>query len=323
MKNFLSVLTPTWNRAKYLDRVYWGLENQTLKIFEWIVVDDGSDDDTEKVMRKIMDRASFPVTYVRFPVRVGKIKADNTLLDLAKFDFITWCDSDDAFTPTAIERFYSAWQHLSVSDQNKCIGILGLCEDIRGRLQNSGGGEFQPFMVEFGKLGSSRGISNDTSIFFRREKIGYKRFPEVDLVMTEAGFWAQFMDLHLYCLPDVFKIMIRDTENRISGSKKMEYCRGKAYAIAMADAPLYFELRFFKQIQIANKYHRYCVHGDLDLSTRNELFKANKNMAYFLGCFVGSLLAFKDFLLGRVLKTHKLSELNSKAVPVIYSNNYS
>ena len=50
---FLTIFTPTYNRYKTLDRLYASLKNQTDNDFEWIVVDDGSTDDTEKYFEKI------------------------------------------------------------------------------------------------------------------------------------------------------------------------------------------------------------------------------------------------------------------------------
>ena len=58
-----TVFTPTFNRAHTLHRVYNSLCAQTFSDFEWVVVDDGSEDDTERLIAKWKKEADFPVLY--------------------------------------------------------------------------------------------------------------------------------------------------------------------------------------------------------------------------------------------------------------------
>jgi len=64
MAPLISVLTPTWNRGSYLHKVWEGLEAQGLRDFEWIVANDGSQDDTVEVVRALAQKSDFPVTLV-------------------------------------------------------------------------------------------------------------------------------------------------------------------------------------------------------------------------------------------------------------------
>ncbi|WP_406631063.1 glycosyltransferase family A protein, partial [Ornithobacterium rhinotracheale] len=50
-KPYISILTPTYNRANLLARVFESLQRQTDKDFEWIIVDDGSTDNTEEIIK--------------------------------------------------------------------------------------------------------------------------------------------------------------------------------------------------------------------------------------------------------------------------------
>ena len=63
----LTVLTPTYNRAKYLPKCYESLCSQTKSDFEWLIIDDGSTDDTEKVVNAwISDcHRRFDIVYVK------------------------------------------------------------------------------------------------------------------------------------------------------------------------------------------------------------------------------------------------------------------
>ena len=72
----ISVLTPTWNRANYLQRVWEGLCSQTYKDFEWIVANDGSTDETEATLRDLAERSNFPIIFINSSVHIGKARMD-------------------------------------------------------------------------------------------------------------------------------------------------------------------------------------------------------------------------------------------------------
>jgi hypothetical protein len=147
-----------------------------------------------------------------------------------------------------------------------------------------------------------------------------KRFHEHDLVMSESGFWHQLMHLNVLCLPDILKIMNRDTKNKISLSVKIEYCRGKTYCIVYAISEDFSKRDVKNQFWLAAKYHRYCIHGDIEFKTREKLFRGSKNLMYYLGAVCGYLQAFKDYLQRRVVKTHKVFEKGRNATYFIMRN---
>ena len=62
---FLSIITPTYNRAYILPKCYESLVNQTIKDFEWIVVDDGSTDNTENLINSFIKENKIDIKYVK------------------------------------------------------------------------------------------------------------------------------------------------------------------------------------------------------------------------------------------------------------------
>lgn len=302
----VSVVTPTWNRADYLFQLWKSLANQTIQSFEWIVVDDGSTDHTENLIKDLMGKSNFPIVYAKYDKRVGKCRSDNTLLDHASGSFIIWCDSDDYLSLDALEKMLETWKSIPLEMQNSFIGIIALCADFDGNIQSTESTSFHPFICTWHELGAIYRMKGDMCIMQNKRAIGFKRFPEHDLVMSESGFWHQFMGMKVVCLPNILKIMNRDTENRISGSTRMEYCRGKAYAIIYADSNRFHELFFWNQLSLASRYHRYSIHGDLGYNERNQLFLGKKTFAYYVGWVQGTLLAWRDRLQGRVVKSHHI-----------------
>ncbi len=119
-----TVFTATYNRAHLLQRVFDSLERQTYRDFEWLIVDDGSTDDTESIVRDWGLRADFPVRYVRQP-HSGKHVAFNRGVREARGRlFLTW-DSDDGAVPEALERFRANWDAIPSDRRSGVLGRVG------------------------------------------------------------------------------------------------------------------------------------------------------------------------------------------------------
>lgn len=97
-----TVFTPTFNRKHTLPTLYQSLINQTVKNFEWLVIDDGSTDGTKDLIEKYIREQKIPVRYY-FQKNQGKHIAINTSLQYIKGDYVLTVDSDDYLLPNAIE----------------------------------------------------------------------------------------------------------------------------------------------------------------------------------------------------------------------------
>lgn len=132
---FVSIITPTYNRSNYLAHCYDSLCNQTCFDFEWIIIDDGSTDDTYEVVSRFKaDR--FNVVYVR-KENGGKHTALNTSHDYINGDFILILDSDDYLTKDAIETIVDDWEIYDSKKEIACISYYKLSESgevISGKL---------------------------------------------------------------------------------------------------------------------------------------------------------------------------------------------
>lgn len=99
--SLISIFTPTYNRATLLERLYISLVNQPIRNFEWIVVDDGSSDNTEEIVQGLINRKEIVITYLK-QKNSGKHIAINTGLDHANGDWFFIVDSDDYLTSNAL-----------------------------------------------------------------------------------------------------------------------------------------------------------------------------------------------------------------------------
>ena len=105
----LSILTATFNRGDLLQRLYESIiKNLKTNIdVEWLIMDDGSNDDTEKIISNMRDENKIYIRYLK-QVNQGKMAAINHLMDYVRGDLIIECDSDDYFSNNAFETIEKA-----------------------------------------------------------------------------------------------------------------------------------------------------------------------------------------------------------------------
>ena len=122
---FITILTPTYNRASLLPRLFDSLLRQTNKDFEWIVVDDGSTDDTREVVANLKEKCggAFPMRYV-YKANGGKHMAINIGAERARGELLFIADSDDLLIDDALETVANSWH--DISDDKSFAGIAGL-----------------------------------------------------------------------------------------------------------------------------------------------------------------------------------------------------
>ena len=99
----LSILTATYNRAKYLERIYKSIHQNQLSSnieAEWIIIDDGSTDDTKEVVENFVSENKVIIKYI-FQKNSGKMAAINRGMKEVTGELIVDCDSDDFFAEDA------------------------------------------------------------------------------------------------------------------------------------------------------------------------------------------------------------------------------
>ncbi|MEE0913005.1 MAG: glycosyltransferase family 2 protein [Ruminococcus sp.] len=106
----LSIITATYNREKCLKTCWESLKKQTCKDFQWIIVDDGSTDNTKEVVKQFkLDSPDMHIDYV-YKQNGGKHTAINTSYKYIQGDYSMTLDSDDRLLPNAVEQILKAWE---------------------------------------------------------------------------------------------------------------------------------------------------------------------------------------------------------------------
>jgi glycosyltransferase involved in cell wall biosynthesis len=128
-----TVFTPTFNRARTLNRVYESLKAQTFHDFEWLVVDDGSSDNTASLIESWKEEAPFSIRYI-WQRNQGKHVAHNRGVQEARGELFLPLDSDDSCVPQSLERFKFHWDSIPSEVKPSFSAVTVLCMNQRGDL---------------------------------------------------------------------------------------------------------------------------------------------------------------------------------------------
>ena len=128
-----TIFTPTYNRERVLHRVYESLLIQTFSNFEWLIIDDGSTDNTKQLVETWQNDPEtwFSIRYYWQPNQHKKV-AHNYAVKLAQGEFFLTFDSDDRCVPQALERFNYHWLQIPSDIRDKFSSIYVLCTDQSG-----------------------------------------------------------------------------------------------------------------------------------------------------------------------------------------------
>ena len=162
---FLTVFTPAYNRAHTLHRTYESLLRQDCKDFVWLVIDDGSTDNTAELVSQWQKKDNgFEIIYI-YKENGGMHTAHNTAYENINTELNVCIDSDDMLADGAISSIVKLWKN---SDHKKYAGIIGLDADMSNG--NIIGTSFPEYMNETTLQGFyDNGGSGDKKLVYRTD----------------------------------------------------------------------------------------------------------------------------------------------------------
>lgn len=110
MKDKISIIVPTYNRAQVIARSINSILTQTYENFELLILDDGSTDDTRNVIERFEDER---IRYIRLKDNSGASHARNVGIQMATCEYIAFQDSDDVWLPEKLEKQMQKMVHAS------------------------------------------------------------------------------------------------------------------------------------------------------------------------------------------------------------------
>lgn len=191
-KPILTVFTPTYNRADLLTRCYESMCKQTNKNFIWMIVDDGSTDNTREISESwVKNTKDFHVIYI-YKENGGLHTAYNTAIANIDTELCVCIDSDDFMPDNAVELILDFWKK---NGSDKYAGIVGLDFDMDGNVI----GDMLPDIKSVNLIGLFTGkyniVNGDRTNVVRTEL--YKKYAPMKVFKGEKNFNPHYMHLQI------------------------------------------------------------------------------------------------------------------------------
>ena len=171
----ITVFTPTYNRAYIIVELYKSLCNQSNRNFEWVIVDDGSTDNTQELITSFIDEKKIDIVYFK-QANGGKHRAINRGVSLALGELFFIVDSDDFLLPGSIDiiinKYYFAKKNYKIS------GIAGRRQYRNGKIVGSQ--NFTYLVSNSLNIRNKHKITGDLVEVYELAKIKEFPFPEFE-----------------------------------------------------------------------------------------------------------------------------------------------
>ena len=247
----LTVFTPKYNRAYILPKLYESLSKEPVDLFIWLIVDDGSRDNTKDLVAEWQLDGKVEIVYYRQP-NGGKMRAHNKGVELCTTALFVCIDSDDQIVNGAVKNILNASKKL-LEDTTLC-GIIA-----KKFMINS------PSSTSLPNLNRStlhnlynKGFNGETTLVFKTSVIGSFPFPEIEgeKFVTEGYVYDQIDQKYEYLIMDEFLMQCEYQEDGYtvnSNSLFMKYPKGWALYFSQ-----YYRL-YAKTLRDKVKYMGYYI----------------------------------------------------------------
>ncbi len=285
--------------------MYHALKKQTLQDFEWVLVDDGSSDDTRSLVESWLHGPSFFRIRYLSQSHCGKHFAINRAVQEANGFFFIILDSDDTCVSEALERFAYHWQTIPEGERSLFCGVTSLCQEQDGHLVGvplPGDTMVSNHLEMIYKFK----IKDEMWLCIRTDVMREYPFPEIEVrYFPEAIVWTKIARRYktLY-VNEMLRVYWQDQPSLMRGGSPADNAAGGRFALLSVlteqidwffDDPLFF-------VRCAIHYSRFSFHSNFGLRSQ---FSALTNIRARLLWIVGLPIAWAVFLRDQSKVGHK------------------
>ena len=184
MNYLVSIITPSYNSAKFIAQTIQSVQNQTYQNWEMIIVDDGSSDETEKIVQEICQDEK-RIQFYKLAENSGPAVARNTAIEKATGNYMTFIDADDIWFPTFIENSIKTIQETGISF------VFSSYKRTNENLEFVFSDFIVPHKVSYSDILKSNSISCLTA-FLDVKKLGKKYMPLIRK-RQDMGLWLKYL----------------------------------------------------------------------------------------------------------------------------------
>lgn len=245
----VTVFTPTYNRASLLPRLFESLAKQTCLDFEWLIVDDGSTDNTEEVIKNIKEgNDKFHIRYYK-KANGGKHTAINFGVKLAEGELFFIVDSDDYLTNKSIELVTHYYNQ--IKDKPNFCGVSGMRGHSNG-LKIGTATNFKEFDCTIAESGYKYHIHGDKAEAIKTEILKEFPFPEFhdERFCPEALIWNRMSKKYqiryfnkIIYICDYLEDGLTNNQSKLLERNKRSTAITYKEMVENNDAPIIFRIR--------------------------------------------------------------------------------
>lgn len=184
MNALVSIITPTFNSAKYIRETFQSVQKQTYQNWEWIIVDDGSIDKTSEVINQFLMSDS-RIQFYKLEQNSGPAIARNKGIEKASGNYMTFLDADDIWFPSFIENSIKA------IEQTKIPFVFSSYKRSNENLEFVYSDFIVPQKVSYTDILKTNSISCLTA-FLDVQQLGKKYMPIIKK-RQDMGLWLQYL----------------------------------------------------------------------------------------------------------------------------------
>lgn len=287
-----------------IHRVYESLKKQTFRDFEWIIVDDGSTDNTQKLVLKWQEEADFKIRYF-FQENSGMHVARNRALEVADGELFSKVDADDRFLENALDVFYNTWQE--IRHKERYSGIA--CPALDSRTGQIIGKKFPKEIFDSNDLEVKYiyKLTGDMWGTCRTKVLKEFPFPEIkgQKYFLLSYVWNQVAKKYIHRYINIpLLVYYRDTPNSLSKVSKNFRYPLTHYEALLLEINITYEYLLYDKKLLAWKFinlARFNIHSNISMFDALKRLNSKTKKIMFVCIFPLSIIyAIRDRLKGRL-----------------------
>lgn len=221
----ITVFTPTYNRANSIHRVYNSLLKQTYKNFLWLIIDDGSSDNTKDIVEEYIKQNEFKIIY-KYQENQGKHIAINNAVKMTNSELFLIADSDDAFLPNSLEVFVKSWDSIPNDEKNFFKGIIARTFDSQTKIPNGRNFPQKEFCANELDANFKLKVGGEKWSIFKTDVLREFPFPNISGLKfyPETIVWQKIARKYKTKYVDIpLREYFRDQENALTNKNKSRH----------------------------------------------------------------------------------------------------
>lgn len=269
-----TVFTTAYNRSGLLKRLYQSLLNQTYKNFLWLIVDDGSTDDTKEVVEQLILEGLIIIEY-HYKENGGKHTAMKLGFNLVRTKYMVDIDDDDELTSDCLEIFHEQWQDVEKEGRNDIGVIRALSMDEKGKI--------------CGSYKKNRDVGILDSNYIQMQWVDNRHYENISSRKMEVLHNVEIFSDDGKWLYDKVKLVLESVFwNRIAKKYNTRYVF-KPLRIYHSDAEFSYTASSFTEQRCLNyTFSLYVIINELGLYKYKNMWRLMKCLAEYLSCGLAS-----------------------------------